>query len=59
MSGVSSFEYFLGLFLGDMTLFIIPAGVISLSLIAVPQIMVTSQIGYFFLSYVFYGMALC
>ena len=58
MSGVSSIEYYLGLFLGDMTLFTMPAGIISLALLAVPQIMVSSQVGYFFLSYIFYGMAL-
>lgn len=58
MSGVSSIEYYLGLFMGDMTLFTLPAVVISLALLAVPQIMVQSQVGYFFISYMFYGMAL-
>lgn len=36
MSGVSSIEYYLGLFMGDMTLFTLPAVVISLALLAVP-----------------------
>mmetsp|Transcript_4750 Transcript_4750/g.5791 ORF Transcript_4750/g.5791 Transcript_4750/m.5791 type:complete len:214 (-) Transcript_4750:197-838(-) len=58
MSGISSFEYYLGLFLGDMTLFSLPAIVTSLALLPVPQIMVQEQVGMFFISYMFYGMAL-
>ena len=39
MSGLTSVEYFLGTFLGDMVLFSMPAVVISLCLMAVHQIM--------------------
>jgi len=58
MSGLSSLEYYLGLILGDICLFTVPAVVISLVLIAVPQIMVSSSIGPFFISFVLYGLAL-
>lgn len=58
MSGLSSLEYYLGLFFADITLFSGPAIIISLALLAVPQIMVQDQVGWFFLSYMFYGIAL-
>jgi len=58
MSGLSSFQYFLGLWLGDMTLFFGPAVVLSLALLGFPEIMVQDQVFNFFVSYMFYGMAL-
>ena len=58
MSGLSSFQYFLGLFLGDILLFVCPAAVISIALIGFEEIMVRSQIGNFFLSFTLFGMCL-
>ena len=55
MNGLKSHEYFLGLFLGDMLLFTLPAIVISLALIPVGQIMISSQIPTFFLSFMLFG----
>ena len=57
MSGLTEVEYYLGLFLGDITLFAMPAVVLSLCLFAVPEIMNADQVGYFFISYILYGMS--
>ena len=58
MSGLSSIQYYAGLFLGDLFLFSCSGVVLSLALIPFPQIMVGSQIFNFFISYVFFGAAL-
>ena len=58
MSGLTSIEYYLGLSFADWTIFMAPGIVITASLFAVPQVMLQEQIGYFFLSYAFYGFAL-
>lgn len=57
MSGLSSFEYFTGIFMGDWLLFICPAIIISLCLLGFDQIMVKDQIGNFFISYILFGFA--
>ena len=58
MSGLTSFQYYAGLFLGDLILFSGPAVVISLALIPFEEIMVRSQIFNFFISYLLFGAAL-
>ena len=58
MSGLNSFEYFGGLFIGDILLFIAPAVVISIALVFFPQVMVQDQIGNFFISFILFGMCL-
>ena len=58
MSGLNSFEYFGGLFIGDILLFTAPAVVISIALIFFPQIMLNEQIGNFFISFVLFGVCL-
>ena len=58
MSGLNSFEYFGGLFVGDIFLFTMPAIVISIALIGFPQIMVQEQIGDFFISFILFGVCL-
>lgn len=58
MSGLNSLEYFGGLFIGDILLFIAPAIVISIVLIFVPEIMVQDQIGNFFVTYILFGACL-
>ena len=58
MSGLTSLQYFGGLFIGDLSLFTATAVVISVALTLFDQIMVTSQIGNFFISYVLFGACL-
>ena len=58
MTGLNSIEYFGGLFLGDMSLFMIPACVISIALIFFEQIMLQSQIPTFLLSFIMFGISL-
>jgi len=58
MCGLTSFQYYAGLFLGDFILFFGPAVLISLALIPVEEIMVRSQIFKFFISYLLFGAAL-
>ena len=58
MSGLTSFQYYAGLFLGDFVLFFGPAVVISIALIPFEEVMVRSQIFSFFISYLLYGAAL-
>lgn len=58
MSGLTSVQYFSGLFLGDLLLFTVPAVVITLALLGFEQIMQQSQVGNFFVSFMLYGCAI-
>ena len=58
MSGLTSFQYYACLLLGDFVLFFGHAVVISIALIAFEEVMVRSQIFSFFTSYLLYGAAL-
>ena len=55
MNGLRSFEYYIGLFMGDILLYLGPAIVISLALIPVEEIMRNDQIPTFFLCYMLFG----
>lgn len=57
MCGLSSLEYFTGLLAADMVIFMIPNVVISAILPIFPQIMVPSQIGWFFFAFTLFGLA--
>lgn len=58
MSGLTSVQYFAGQFLGDMVLYICPAIAVSIILLGFDEIMVSSEIPNFFVSFVLYGVAL-
>ena len=55
MNGLRSHEYYIGLFMGDILLYLGPAIIISLALIPVDEIMRNEQIPEFFLCYMLFG----
>lgn len=57
MNGLTSLQYYAGLFLSDIVMYTGPAVIISIALIFFEDIMVRSVIFDFFISFVFFGMA--
>jgi hypothetical protein len=58
MQGVSSTQYWLGLFFGDLTLHLMPVVVFTALLACVPSLVDFSKLGYFFVAYLMYGSGL-
>ena len=58
MNGLRSHEYYIGLFMGDILLYLGPAIIISLALLPVDEIMRNEQIPTFFLCYMLFGAAI-